>query len=159
AHVHLADTLADLGHIEEARPYALAVDRLGIPARPAVNFALGVALARGGLRESAIERLRQCAEGDPDDRYGARLALAALAAAPVPARASEQQIERLYAIDANRWDSAEGPYSYRGAQLVAGKVSGTALHILDVGCGTGLVGLLVRDRARRLIGVDLSAVM
>jgi predicted TPR repeat methyltransferase len=33
------------------------------------------------------------------------------------------------------------------------------LDILDLGCGSGLYGALVRPRARRLVGVDLSASM
>jgi predicted TPR repeat methyltransferase len=159
AHAHLADMLADLGRIEEARQHAIVADRLDVPARPAVRFALGIALARCGIRESAIARLRQCADADPQDRYGARLALAALNEAPMPAGASDELVDRLYAIDANRWDSSGGPYPYRGAQLVSDKVLGERLDVLDAGCGTGPVGALVRGRSRRLVGVDLSAVM
>src|SRR6202012_4267420 len=33
------------------------------------------------------------------------------------------------------------------------------LEVLDAGCGTGLLGPLVRDCAQRLEGVDLSAAM
>jgi predicted TPR repeat methyltransferase len=159
AHVYLAETLADLGAVEEARWHALIADALDLPPRPALRYALGVALARCGLRESAITRLRQCVEGDPHDRYGARLALAALNQGPVPGRASDAFIDRFYAIWADRWDSAGGPFPYRGAQLVADKVSGDGLDVLDAGCGTGLVGALVRDRSRRLVGVDLSDTM
>jgi predicted TPR repeat methyltransferase len=159
AHVYLADTLADLGAVEEARRHALIADALDVPPRSAIRFALGVALARCGIRESAVTRLRQCVAGDPRDRYGARLALAALNEGPVPERASEGFIDRLYAICPDRWDRAAGPYLYRGAQLVADRVRGDRLDVLDAGCGTGLVGALVRDRSRRLIGVDLSASM
>ena len=72
--------------------------------------------------------------------------------------ASAAFIDRHYAICADRW-TPRGPYPYRGAQLVADRVSGGGLDILDAGCGTGLVGALVRDRARALVGVDLSATM
>jgi predicted TPR repeat methyltransferase len=159
AHVYLADTLADLGAVEEARRHALIADALDIPPRSAVQFALAIALARCGIRESAITRLRQCAAGDPLDRYGARLALAALNEEPVPKRASDAFIDRLYAICSDRWDNAAGPFPYRGAQLVADKVVGDRLDVLDAGCGTGLVGALVRNRSRRLVGVDLSGSM
>jgi predicted TPR repeat methyltransferase len=159
AHVYLADTLADLGAVEEARQHALTADALEVPARSAIRFALGIALARCGMREPAIARLRACLAGDPQDRYGAGLALAALDQAPLPARASDAFIDRHYAICADRWDGTAGPYPYRGAQLVADRVSGERLDILDAGCGTGLVGALVRDRAHRLVGVDLSATM
>jgi predicted TPR repeat methyltransferase len=159
AHVYLADTLADLGAIEEARQHALIADALEVPPRSALRFALGIALARCGIRESAISRLRQCVAGDPRDRYGARLALSALDEGPMPERASDQFIDRLYAICADRWDSVVGPHPYRGAQLVADKVTGSGLDVLDAGCGTGLVGAMVRERSRRLTGVDLSASM
>ena len=159
AHVYLADTLADLGAVEEARQHALIADALEVPARSAVRFALGIALARCGMRDRAIARLRQCLAGDPQDRFGAGLALAALEQSPVPERASAAFIDRHYAICADRWDAAAGPYPYRGAQLVADRVGGGGLDILDAGCGTGLVGALVRDRARGLVGVDLSATM
>jgi predicted TPR repeat methyltransferase len=159
AHVYLADTLADLGVIAEARRHALVADALEVPPRSALRFALGIALARCGIRESAVARLRQCVAGDARDRYGARLALSALNESPMPERASDQFIDRLYAICADRWDTAIGPYPYRGAQLVADKVTGNGLDVLDAGCGTGLVGALVRERSRRLVGVDLSASM
>jgi predicted TPR repeat methyltransferase len=159
AHVYLAETLADLGMVEEARRYAVAADALKVSPRPAVRYALGIALARSGIPEAAIARLRQCVEADPHDRHGARLALAALDQGPMPERASDQFIDRIYAICAGRWDNAAGPHPYRGAQLVADKVGGHGLDVLDAGCGTGLVGALVRDRARRVVGVDLSAAM
>ncbi|HLH95479.1 MAG TPA: tetratricopeptide repeat protein [Xanthobacteraceae bacterium] len=159
AHVYLADTLADLGAIDEAREHARLADQLEVPPRPALCFALGVALARCGLIDAARSRLRQCASGDPTDRYGARLALASLGEGIPPGRASAAFIDRLYAICADRWDNPTGPHPYRGAELVAERVVGEGLDVLDIGCGTGLVGVLVRQRARTLVGVDLSGVM
>jgi predicted TPR repeat methyltransferase len=159
AHVYLADTLADRDAIDEARTHALRADALDVPPRPALLFALGIALARCGLADAALPRLRQCAAGDPADRYGARLALASLGEGGQPDRATDAFIDRLYAIGADRWDNPGGPHPYRGAELVAERVTGAALDVLDAGCGTGLVGVLVRQRARTLVGVDLSAVM
>ena len=159
AHVYLADTLADLGATDEAREHALLADQLNLPARPALLFALGIALARCGLADAARPRLRQCAAGDPLDRYGARLALASLGEGTQPERASDAFIDRLYAICADRWDNMTDPHPYRGAQLVAERVTTEAPDVLDAGCGTGLVGVLLRARARSLVGVDLSGAM
>jgi predicted TPR repeat methyltransferase len=159
AHVYLAETLADLGKVGEARWHALSADALKLPPRPAVHYALGIALARCNMRDAATARLRQCAAGDPRDRYGARLALSALEQGPMPERASPEFIDRLYAVGADRWDNAAGPNPYRGAQLVVDRIGGNGLDILDAGCGTGPVGALVRERARHLAGVDLSAAM
>ena len=33
---------------------------------------------------------------------------------------------------------------------------GNSLDIIDLGCGTGLMGVLVKDRAQKLVGLDLS---
>ncbi|RAI31433.1 hypothetical protein CH338_25815, partial [Rhodoplanes elegans] len=80
-----------------------------------------------------------------------------------PARAGDGQIAAIYAARAARWDAGAGPQAYRGADLVAEAllrmVPDGALDIADAGCGTGLVGALLKSRARRLDGVDLSAPM
>jgi predicted TPR repeat methyltransferase len=53
--------------------------------------------------------------------------------------------------------------NYFGHELVAGALRKLShekkLDILDAGCGTGLVGILVRDLANRLDGIDMSSAM
>ena len=55
--------------------------------------------------------------------------------------------------------------SYRAPELVAAALADAGLaadgrfEILDIGCGTGLCGPLLRPYASRLVGVDLSAGM
>ncbi len=53
---------------------------------------------------------------------------------------------------------------YRGARFVAETLARLArkepkLDILDVGCGTGLVGVLLKEIAATLVGVDTSPEM
>lgn len=65
---------------------------------------------------------------------------------------------------ASRWDrGATGPTGYQGHRLVfAARETLNACRadtIIDAGCGTGLVGELVRAQARHLIGVDMSDAM
>ena len=60
------------------------------------------------------------------------------------------------------WDVSKD--ATRGAKFVAGALRALIgdcanLDILDAGCGTGLVGSFVVDRARRMDGVDLSPAM
>jgi predicted TPR repeat methyltransferase len=61
---------------------------------------------------------------------------------------------------ARNWDQES---AYYGHVLVADalreRAAGSGLDILDIGCGTGLAGALVRSLARRLDGVDLAPAM
>lgn len=56
-----------------------------------------------------------------------------------------------------------GKLDYRAPQLIVEAVRsldpGTDLNVLDLGCGTGLCGPLLRPISRRLVGVDLSPAM
>jgi predicted TPR repeat methyltransferase len=91
--------------------------------------------------------------------------LAALGDQSLPERASDQHLDRLYSNRASNWDEkAQAPQGYHGAQLVAGMLARFSspteqLDIIDVGCGTGLVGSLVAHKAKRLVGVDASLPM
>lgn len=56
-----------------------------------------------------------------------------------------------------------GRLEYRAPQLIVEAIrsvdSRTDLNVLDLGCGTGLCGPLLRPISRRLVGVDLSPAM
>ncbi|CAL8980192.1 TPR repeat-containing protein YrrB [Rhodoplanes serenus] len=162
--VHLGLALVERGDVAGAlgcaEIAARLADRPGVPHR-----LLGLLLARCG----AVAPARICFEAalrqDPEDRDGVALLLASLGDGPLPARASDRQIESLYAGQAARWDAGSaGPLGYRGARLTADALARLApgperLDVVDLGCGTGLVGTLVRPLARRLDGVDLSDAM
>ena len=116
--------------------------------------------------EQARSYFEQCAQIDPSDRCGARLKLAYLNAAPLPDQYSDELVRQTYEIKAANWDAdaqrAEhrflGPQHIHAAFLQwAG--AGRELDILDLGCGTGACGVLLRPFARYLTGVDLSAPM
>lgn len=162
--INLGLVLADMGHHAEA----LAAARIaaGLSAQAGFpHFQLGLLLARCGCAEGARMCLHTHLQGDPEDRDGVRLLLARLGFEAMPERASDAQIERLYSSRALSWDQgAAGPNGYRGATLVAAAMEqftngAGGLDILDIGCGTGLVGALVRKQARQLVGVDLSLPM
>ena len=88
--------------------------------------------------------------------------LTALSDQPPPPRASDEYIAQLYGRFAGFCDrNMSEELEYRGPSrlyeaLTAVIGDRTELDILDLGCGTGLSGLLLRRRARRLIGLDLS---
>ena len=80
-------------------------------------------------------------------------------------RAPDSYIEQVFGRFAPSYDEhMVGDLEYQGPGRLFDAVSATVgdrgrLTILDVGCGTGLVGLALRPLARRLEGVDLSAPM
>jgi predicted TPR repeat methyltransferase len=129
------------------------------------HYLHGILLAGCGARDAARVQFNACLAHDPQDRQGAHMFLARLGFEPIPERAPKALLDNLYATRAASWDHAmTGTHAYRGAELVARAVerlipaSGN-LDMLDAGCGTGLVGQLMRSKARRLDGIDLSVPM
>jgi predicted TPR repeat methyltransferase len=83
---------------------------------------------------------------------------------PAPAAAPRSYLESHFDGFASIFDQhLKVKLSYRGPELLleAVKELGPAapLDVLDLGCGTGLVGELFKPMARRLVGMDLSAGM
>jgi predicted TPR repeat methyltransferase len=79
-------------------------------------------------------------------------------------RASEAHLYKLYAERARQWGLKGLRKTYYGHELVEEALKklryrSEKLDILDAGCGTGLVGVLVRDLANRLDGIDMSSAM
>jgi predicted TPR repeat methyltransferase len=133
---------------EQMRPFE---DAPGFP-----TLRLCVVLAQAGRPELAAPFLHRSLERDPADAAGAGPMLARLAAAAPPPRASDAQMQGVYAVKAKSWDRTE---TYFAARMVAEAVEQRLVangSVLDLGCGTGLVGEALRPRAGRLTGVDLS---
>jgi predicted TPR repeat methyltransferase len=113
-------------------------------------------------REAALGALGRAHAIDPDDALGVRAHLARLGgAADLPAL-SPAYLRALFDGYAPRFErhlveglGYDGPALLREA-LPAGL---RFAHALDLGCGTGLMGEAVRDRAAHLTGVDLSPAM
>jgi len=159
AHNNLGGVLIDSERFEEAQvaySRALALD----PSHCEALIGLGNVLGLAGKLEAAAVHFKHYLEIDPEDTLGARLLLARLGLEPVPARASDAHLNKLYIERSRNWDVGN---SYRGHTLVVQSVKDILprddLRILDAGCGTGLVGELLRDHAIKLIGVDMSAAM
>ena len=156
---HLARSLdagGDLRQAIAACRTALVVD----PAAADIHHLLARLLCRQGDIEGATDHYRICLDLDPDDALGAGLLLAGIGTAPLPAQTSRAHLLGLYRERAGRehWVQAAG--TYHAPRLVAetfkaifGECRG---DVADAGCGSGLVGSLVRDWVGRLDGVDLS---
>jgi predicted TPR repeat methyltransferase len=164
AYSNLGNALKDQGRLDEAvTRYEQAIALK--PGLAEIRINLGAVLMDQDKHREAMGHLRCCLELDPSDSHGARLLLARLGCVSMPERASDAHLHRLYAQRVNVWDhNCTASHPYRGHELVAealNRVCGEVekLDILDVGCGTGLVGNLIKKRAKRLEGIDLSPLM
>lgn len=156
AHRGLADVLARQGRARESismfsRAQSLAIDQAGAKA-------LGT--AGEGQSVAALEK-----RITPDE-FGAQLhqALAGLLNLPPPLQIAGEEVTSLFDRYADRFDAhLQGKLNYRAPEMIAETIAPylpeRPLNVLDLGCGTGLCGPLLRPIAARLAGVDLSPAM
>jgi predicted TPR repeat methyltransferase len=158
---HCGTALAELGRTSQA---LACFDRaLAIDARPAALWTLrGSALMELGRREQAAASYREALARGGDAEL-LHYYLAGLEGASAPRRPPRHYVERLFDAYAGGFDAhlvqalrydAPGVLVQRVAQQ--GRRFAQAL---DLGCGTGLCGALLRPLAGRLVGVDLSGQM
>ncbi len=160
AYTNLGILLNALGRTDEAAACYCKVITLR-PKHPEARRLLALAHCVLGDVGEAIRILETWLNEEPDDPI-ARHMLAACTGRDVPARASDEYIERTFDGFAASFESKLQRLSYRAPALVAavlersGLARSPSLDVLDAGCGTGLCGPLVAPYARRLTGVDLS---
>ncbi len=163
ARINLGLSLADQGDTVRALEHAeILTLASSAPDFPLKSF--GILLARAGCPEGAKECFQRHLAKGPSDKEGVAFLLAAVGGA-LPRRISDGQLGQIYSNRAENWDQGTvGPTGYQGHKLVASTLlaltsQATALDIVDAGCGTGLVGVLLREKASRIVGIDLSAPM
>jgi len=98
------------------------------------------------------------------DAESVKFYLAGLGAEPLPVASPRHFVANLFDGYADNFDhDLVENLQYRTPLLVADAikryVSSTALDVVDLGCGTGLMGEHIRSIGRTLTGVDLSANM
>ncbi len=125
---------------------------------------LGIAYYRLGRIADAAQCYRAWLRDEPDNAV-ARHLLAACTGDAVPQRAPDEYVTALFDEMAEDFDERLlGSLSYRGPQIIAALLEGhlrpgSALDVLDAGCGTGLCAAVLRPYAAQLVGVDLSPAM
>jgi predicted TPR repeat methyltransferase len=137
------------------------------PDWPPAHFLLGEALIALGRQAEAVAALRRAVALDPDDVLGARIRLALLGAGDVEAEnaISPAYVRALFDDYADRFDDhLVQALHYRGPELIMtalGRLSRERAYgcVLDLGCGTGLMGAAIRPHAGWLGGCDLSPAM
>ena len=163
AQYHTGLVLEDLGRAEEA----IGRYRKALAAKPDLVWAhynLGTALkARGKLDEAAL-CFQQVVRLEPDNDL-AQYQLSSLTGRN-PKRAPSGYVARLFDDHAPKFDEhllQELQYAvpeilvFRARQYASSPEE--KWNVLDLGCGTGLLGLAIAPYARHLVGVDLSAKM
>jgi predicted TPR repeat methyltransferase len=134
------------------------------PKHPDARRLLALAHCMIGEVGEAVKILEQWLEEDPGDPIAEHM-LAASTGRDVPSRASNAFVEKTFDAFAASFEAKLDSLSYRAPDLVAAALADSGLaadgrsEILDIGCGTGLCGPLLRPYASRLVGVDLSAGM
>ena len=117
------------------------------------------ALGEGAAAEAALRTLLRL---DPQDIFGASLRLARLGVMPQPDAPPEAYVRGLFDAYAARFDSAlVETLGYRTPERLAQMIAACEgapdmARVLDLGCGTGLMGEALRARALHLDGIDLS---
>lgn len=129
-------------------------------------FELGVARENLGDRAGAIAAFEAAAARDPQGLLAADLKLAALGARDTPAAPPAGYVTGLFDQYAEKFDQHlmetleyRGPAILREAMQQACTAAGRPFHyglVLDLGCGTGLMGVEIGEVSDAIRGVDLS---
>ncbi len=136
-----------------------------VPGWTAGLFRLGEMEEAAGHGDAAAVAWRKLLELDPADRFGAGLKLAAAGNANVPDTPPIAYVETLFDAYAPTFEQALlDKLDYRVPELLAKAVAAAApgrrfRSVLDLGCGTGLMGPYVRPICDYLAGMDLSEPM
>jgi predicted TPR repeat methyltransferase len=164
AHNNLGGVYRTLGRWDEAvacLQRSLTFD----PNDPKTHRNLGKLFFDRGQYAEALPSYQRVLALCPDDKE-ARFLVEALSPASSLARVPVDYLAEIYdGFAANFEKALVERRGYRSPELLkaallaeysAGGPPARSLEVLDLGCGTGLCGLQVREWARTLIGVDLS---
>ena len=120
------------------------------------------ALRAAGYAEQARQEAAAWLRDYPASATAQHLA-PALLDAPPPQRASAPYVRATFDAFAESFDERLDTLGYHGPQIVKEGLRSARPHgaetLLDIGCGTGLVGPAVRGLVQRLEGLDLSPAM
>ncbi|MFM7346517.1 MAG: tetratricopeptide repeat protein [Tagaea sp.] len=163
---NLANLLQRRGDVAEALAhYEAAI--AAAPGHAAAHSNYGTALYalhRAGERAIAEAKARAWANAHPANAT-ARHVAASLTGAAAEARAPDEYVRAAFDMFAPSFETTLAKLDYRAPQALDALLARalplpTPLDaILDAGCGTGLAAPMLRPRARRLEGVDLSPAM
>lgn len=127
------------------------------------HLALGLALEQAGQMEESRQCLQEAVRRKPELEEW-QFHFAASNGSDGPPIAPATYVASLFDAYAVRFDEhLRGKLNYRTPEHILSAVHKIApdrrFEVLDLGCGTGLCGVLFRAVAARLVGIDLSSEM
>ncbi|MGQ0502403.1 MAG: tetratricopeptide repeat protein [Panacagrimonas sp.] len=159
-HISYANILTATGDVVGALHHCRRASEIA-PELAGSEDPLGTLLAYNGKLDDARQLFQRRLQRCPED-LGAHHMLAACGGIAAPPKANPDYVRALFNRVAGSFDSNLADLEYRAPGLIAASVTeqlGVAtgsLDVLDAGCGTGLLGPLIRPHSKRLDGVDLS---
>ncbi|BBU57294.1 methyltransferase [Mameliella alba] len=158
-----AETLAHLGDAAGAIETLTGALQLA-PGWAAGWLRLGEYLEATGDTEAAVTAYNRACAADPADPLGAGLRRDLLRDVPLADRLPPAFVELLFDQYAPRFDRAlVDRLGYRGPEQLGQALDRAGIirvdRALDLGCGTGLTGVVLRPRSGWLAGIDISAGM
>jgi predicted TPR repeat methyltransferase len=159
----LADKLRGNGFTESTFQCLKRVTEL-TPENSDAWHALGFAAQAAGRREAARDAFAHYLAARPEDA-SIRHILTALKDEAPPPRAPDECILQIFNDFSSHYDSKmRDNLSYQAPERIqelirAESGDSKGLEILDIGCGTGLAGVGLKERAACLVGIDLSPEM
>ena len=124
-------------------------------------YTSALALEKSGKFAEAASMYQKCLTLDPSDMCGASVRLASMGAAQSPEKAPDAYVATLFDQHAEDFDDIlTGSLGYAVPMQVATILNrdapGPYKRMLDLGCGTGLSGMMLQALCDYAIGVDLS---
>lgn len=159
-----AEALAETGDLPAAiEVLSGALER--VPGWAAGWFRLGEWHQAAGNPDAAVAAWEAALAADPADVLGAGLKRDLARAVPLTEAMPSAFVETLFDQYADRFDAAlVERLDYRAPDLLAAALDDAQpgrrfASVMDLGCGTGLMGAAIRARAAHLAGIDISAAM
>ncbi len=117
-----------------------------------------------GRMDEALILFRRCLEIDPTDQAGIAMRLASLGLGPTPDKAADAYVATLFDQHADDFDDIlTGDLGYAVPMQVAEWLEenqpGPYKRLVDLGCGTGLSGMMLIEMVEHATGVDISEAM
>ena len=136
---------------------------IAAPAESTSRIIRGQAYYELGRLNDAIAIFESWLEAEPGNPEATHL-LAAYRGQQVPDKCARLYIENTFDAFANSFEDILNRLKYSGPQLVEDhlamhKFPVGSLNVADLGCGTGLIGVVIHPLAQTMVGVDLSQAM